>query len=485
MKPTTKLFLLILIVHLSAFAKAQQDTLVNSSMLVKSDTLMAATTLVEKDTVKKPFKKFKADGVAAVVGEFVILDSDIIKMREDIKAQGMDTGEITDCQIVGRLMENKLYAHHAELDTLISITQSRVEDITQQQLDRMVAQVGDIDKVVAFYRKDSEKELRDELNAINRESQLSSMMQEKIVKDVEVTPEEVRQFFDKIPEDELPMFGDEVEISQLVIKPKVPKEEEQKVIDQLNQMRDDIVNNGASFATKAVLYSQDATSTRGGQMTISRKDPLDKDFKQVAFSLQEGEVSKPFKSEFGYHIVQLDKIKGQKLDIRHIIIIPKYTIETEEIAKNTIDTLRTNILNGKYTFDEVARKYSDEKETREDGGQLINPKTGDTRFELTDIDPTIYEQVNNLDEGEISLVLADQTRTGQKFFKIITVNKKHPEHLANYSQDYTKIKQLALREKQIKEVEKWQKKNILDTYVKVSEDYQDCKFTGNWLKTKS
>ena len=304
----------------------------------------------------------------------------------------------------------------------------------------------------------------------------------KIVSEIEVTPEEVRQFFDRIPEDERPQFGDEVEISQLVIEPEVPQEEEQKVIDQLTEMRNDIVDNGASFATKAVLYSQDATSTKGGQMTITRKDPLDKDFKQVAFSLQEGEVSKPFKSSFGHHIIQLDKIRGQKLDIRHIIIMPKVTDATIKIAREKLDTIRNSIVNNKISFDEAARKYSDEEETRGDGGKLINPKTGDTRFELTDIDPIIYEKVNSLNEGETSLILIDQTRTGTKFFKIITVNKKYKEHIANYSQDYTKIKELALREKQIKAIEKWQKENISDTYVKVGEEYKDCAFSGNWLK---
>ena len=166
-------------------------------------------------------------------------------------------------------------------------------------------------------------------------------MQEKIISKVEITPEEVRKFFNDIPEDERPQFGDEVEIAQIVIKPEVPKEEEDKVVERLNEMREDIVENGASFATKAVLYSEDATSSRGGQMTITREDPLDKDFKQVAFSLREGEVSKPFKSQFGYHIIQLDKLRGQKLDIRHIIIIPKVTEKTVADAKDKIEKIIT------------------------------------------------------------------------------------------------------------------------------------------------
>ncbi|MBQ0738769.1 peptidylprolyl isomerase, partial [Aquimarina celericrescens] len=332
-----------------------------------------------------------------------------------------------------------------------------------------------------FYRKEDEQGLRDELFKINKERRLASVMQDKIIEEVEITPEEVREFFNRIPEDERPKFGDEVEIAQLVIKPEVPKEEEDKVVERLNEMRADILD-GASFATKAVLYSEDATSSRGGQMTITREDPLDKDFKQVAFSLRAGEVSKPFKSEFGYHIIQLDKVRGQKLDIRHIIIIPKVTEKTVQEAKEKIEGIREEIVSGEITFDAAARKYSDEKETRGDGGQLINPKSGDTRFELTDVDPLIYEKVNNLEEDEVSLVLMDQNRTGQKFFKIITLTQRYPEHIADYSKDYTKIKELALREKQFEAIEKWQNEKIKETYIKINGDYKNCEFNSNWLK---
>ncbi|MDT0295087.1 peptidylprolyl isomerase [Mesonia ostreae] len=464
----------------SITAVQAQKTEIDSSLVVTGD--KEVINEVQKTDTIKAFTRFKADGVAAVIGDYLILETDIVKMREDVKNQGMDANEISNCQLAGRLMENKLYAHHAVQDSTINVSEDEINNMIDQQMDRMVQQIGSMEKLLEFYRKENERDLKAELFVFNKERTLSDRMQSKIVSEIEVTPEEVRQFFDRIPEDERPQFGDEVEISQLIIEPNVPQEEEQKVVDQLTEMRNDIVENGASFATKAVLYSQDATSTKGGQMTITRKDPLDKDFKQIAFSLQEGEVSKPFKSSFGYHIIQLDKVRGQKLDIRHIIIMPKVTEETIKIAREKLDTIRTSIVNNKISFDEAARRYSDEEETRGDGGKLINPKTGDTRFELTDIDPLIYEKVNSLEEGEVSLILIDQTRTGSKFFKIITVNKKYKAHIADYSQDYTKIKELALREKQIKAIEKWQKAKIGDTYVKVGDEYKDCAFSGNWLK---
>lgn len=479
MKFTTKLYLLAF--TLVTFVQANAQTTEQDSTLTITDKDNISRASVKKIDSVKPFSRRKADGIAAVIGDYLILDSDITKMREDAETQGVSASEITNCQLAGRLMENKLYAHQAMQDSTIVVSDAEISNMTDQQVSRMVSQIGSMEKLLDFYRKEDEQGLRDELFKINKERRLASVMQDKIIEEVEITPEEVREFFNRIPEDERPKFGDEVEIAQLVIKPEVPKEEEDKVVERLNEMRADILD-GASFATKAVLYSEDATSSRGGQMTITREDPLDKDFKQVAFSLRAGEVSKPFKSEFGYHIIQLDKVRGQKLDIRHIIIIPKVTEATVADAKEKIEGIREEIVNGEITFDAAARKYSDEKETRGDGGQLINPKSGDTRFELTDVDPLIYEKVNNLEEDEVSLVLMDQNRTGQKFFKIITLTQRYPEHIADYSKDYTKIKELALREKQFEAIEKWQNEKIKETYIKINGDYKDCEFNSNWLK---
>ncbi len=479
LKFTTKLYLLAF--TLVTFVQANAQTTEQDSTLTITDKDNISRVSVKKIDSVKPFSRRKADGIAAVIGDYLILDSDITKMREDAETQGVSASEITNCQLAGRLMENKLYAHHAMQDSTIVVSDAEISNMTDQQVSRMVSQIGSMEKLLDFYRKEDEQGLRDELFKINKERRLASVMQDKIIEEVEITPEEVREFFNRIPEDERPKFGDEVEIAQLVIKPEVPKEEEDKVVERLNEMRADILD-GASFATKAVLYSEDATSSRGGQMTITREDPLDKDFKQVAFSLRAGEVSKPFKSEFGYHIIQLDKVRGQKLDIRHIIIIPKVTEKTVQEAKEKIEGIREEIVSGEITFDAAARKYSDEKETRGDGGQLINPKSGDTRFELTDVDPLIYEKVNNLEEDEVSLVLMDQNRTGQKFFKIITLTQRYPEHIADYSKDYTKIKELALREKQFEAIEKWQNEKIKETYIKINGDYKNCEFNSNWLK---
>jgi len=437
------------------------------------------------DTMKNnSFQRYKIDGVAAVIGEYLILESDIEKGRLEFESQMDGEHNITDCEIIGHLMENKLFSHAALQDSTVHgmVTDGQVLAQVEQQINHFVQRVGSMKKLLELYRKDSEEELRDELFKIDKEMQLAEAMQNHITDEIEVTPEEVREFFNSIPKDELPRFSDEVEIAQITIKPKIPQAEIDKVVNQLRDMREDIVENGASFSTKAVLYSQDGTSMDGGKMRITRQDPLDKDFKEIAFSLREGEVSEPFKSSFGYHIVQVDKVLGQEREIRHIILMPKETKSSLEEAKQKADSIKTIINAGEITFKEAAKKYSDDEETSGDGGQLINPETGDSRFELTKIDPRMYSEVKRLKEGEISRPLSDQTRTGQKYYKIITVTGLYPEHVADYSKDYTRIKDFALRNKQRKEIHKWRKDEIDDTYIKVSGDYKDCEFQSNWLK---
>src|SRR5690606_2977977 len=219
-----------------------------------------------------------------------------------------------------------------------------------------------------FYNKDTEVSLREEMLEINKSQRLAAMMQSKIVDGIEVTPEEVRQYFNEIPKEERPTFGTELKVAQIVIIPKVSQEEKQKVIDRLKEYKADVIENGASFTSKAVLYSDDVASRRsGGMYTLNRKRPqMVKEFRDVAFSLQEGEISEPFESDFGYHIVYLEKIRGQEYDVRHILLRPKVTDGAIQEAKDKIEKIRQRIVDGEISFNDAARQFSDEKETRND-----------------------------------------------------------------------------------------------------------------------
>ena len=440
------------------------------------------TEAVEKDSIDTPFTTFKVDGVAGVVGDYLILESDIDKFLFDIKSQGQSIAEITPCQVMGKLLEDKLLAHQAVQDSIV-VNVARVTSEVEQIIGRFAQQLGSEQKVIEYYKKDNMAELRTELFDIRKDIILSEQMNEKIISSVDVTPDEIKSYYEGIPKDELPTIGVELEIAQIVIEPKATEQERQSVVDKLNGFRRDILENGSSFATKAVLYTDDkASAGEGGLMTINRKTPLVPEFRDVVFSLQEGEVSEPFETEYGFHIATLEKVKGDNLDVRHILLIPKIERAQEEEAKDKITRIRDRIISGDLTFDEAAREFSDEKETKFDGGVLVNPVTLDKRFELSKLDPTLYPKVSNLKDGDISLIFNDPSRTGKTRYKILTVKNRLEEHLADYTKDYVKIKELALRQKQIEAISKWQKEKIAETYVKVNGTNRDCEFASNWLK---
>jgi peptidyl-prolyl cis-trans isomerase SurA len=351
-----------------------------------------------------------------------------------------------------------------------------------QQIDYMVEQLKSMDNVIKYFKKNNEDEFKTELFEVLKQQKLASEMQKKIIDPIQITPEETRNFFKKIPESERPMIGTELEIAQIVITPKVSAIEKQAVIDRLKEIKKQ-VQEGASFTTKAVLYTEDPGSrSSGGFYKINKKTPFVKEFKDVAYSLQEGEISEPFETEFGFHIIYLEKIKGQDLELRHILMVPKVTPDALKEAKDKIELIKNRIQNKEITFADAARTMSDEKETRANGGTLVNPRTQDSRFELTNMDPEIYGQVSNMKSGDISSVILDEDPKAGKRYKIIMVTNKIEDHVADFSKDYIKIKELALKEKQIDAIAKWSEQKIKETYIKINGEYRDCAFTNNWLK---
>ena len=447
--------------------------LVNSQEIIKEQE-------VKKDSVK-PFKRQKIDGIIATVGDYTVLDSDIDKAFLEISSQGNSIKDISRCQMVSTLLKDKLFAHQAIQDSVI-VKDEEVKEKMEQQLSYMIGELGDIKKVVQYFKKNTEDELRTELFEILKMQKLANDMQQKIVGEIQITPEETRNFFKKIPENERPTFGAELEVAQIVITPKISQEEKQKVIDKLKTIRQEVLD-GASFKTRAVIYTDDrASASTGGFYKINKRTGFVKEFKDVAFSLQEGEISEPFETEFGFHIILVEKILGQDLELRHILLMPKVSEQSLKDAKEKIELIKKRIQDKEITFEEAAKTMSDEKETRNNGGTLINPKTQDTHFELTKMDPEFYSQVSNLKNGEISsVILNDDPREGKKF-KIITVTNRIDEHVADYSKDFIKIKEIALKEKQIKAITKWTDEKIKETYIKINGEYKVCDYSDNWLK---
>lgn len=428
-------------------------------------------------------QRVKVDGVSAVVGDYIILESDIDKAIVEMESQGMSVKNITRCELLGKLMEDKLYAHNAIQDSL-EVSDQEIYDYVDQSIAYFTDQLGSIEKVLEFYKKPDELSFRDELFQINKIQKLSAMMQSKIVDEIEITPEEVRSFFKQIPSNELPTFGTELEISQIVLEPKVTEAEKDRIVNQLKSFKVDVEERGLSFSSKAVLYSQDPGSrSNGGKYTLHRKKPrMVKEFRDIAFSMQEGQISDPFKTDFGWHILVVEKIRGQEVDVRHILLTPKVDQAQLDEARKLLDTLRTRILEKEITFENAALQFSSEKETRLNGGVIINPTTGDRRFELTKMDPVLYNQIRDLKDEEISVPLLDEDRSGLKKYKILKVTNRYDEHLADYSKDYVKIKDLALKEKKLKAIKKWMEEKIELTFISLNKDFYGCEFNNNWRK---
>jgi peptidyl-prolyl cis-trans isomerase SurA len=425
----------------------------------------------------------KLDGIAAVVGDYVILDSDVEKTLADIRSQGSRDDDLNSCSLLGKLMEDRLYAHQAVQDSIL-VSDDEVYATSDRYLQEFEQRLGSIEKVLEFYKKESVEDLREELFQINKLQMLSSKMQSKVVGEIKVTPEEVRQFFRNIPEAQRPVFGAEMEIAQIVKKPQIPEVEKERAINLLNQIKADVEDNGASFRIKAILYSQDPGSkSNGGFYSISRQTAFVKEFKDVAFSLREGEISEPFETQFGFHIIYVEKIRGQELDLRHILIQPEVPKSALDAVRKELDSIRQQIMDGKYTFADAARNFSDEIETKFEGGLLRNPENFDTRFELTRMDPNLYNQVRNLKDNEISKpIMEEDPRGGPSSYKILMVTNRFDEHKADFSKDYLKIQELALREKQLKTIKEWIGDHIEETYISVNGSYRDCDFSNKWLK---
>ena len=316
--------------------------------------IIQETVVKSTDSVKTSSKRQKIDGIIATVGDFNILDSDIDKSFLELSSQGASIKDISRCQMLGKLLEDKLYAHQAIQDSVI-VKDEEINEKMTQQLSYMVEQLGTMEKVIKYFKKSSEDDFRSELFELLKQQKLAAEMQRKIVDEIQITPEETRNFFKKIPDSEKPIFGAELEVANIVIVPKITQEEKQKVIDKLKLIKQEVLS-GASFKTRAVIYSDDrGSASTGGFYKINRKTGFVKEFKDVAFSLKEGEISEPFETEFGYHIILVEKIKGQDLELRHILLMPKVSSEALAEAKEKIELIKKRVEAKEITFADAAR----------------------------------------------------------------------------------------------------------------------------------
>lgn len=425
-------------------------------------------------------EKLKIDGVATVVGKNIVLDSEVEAFKNELLQQSDGKANISDCDMLEQIMNRKLLAHHAAVDS-ITVTDAEVSATVQRKIQYFSGQLGSNEKMLAFYGFDTMKELNEELTEVEKEALYIQKMQQKLTSEIDITPEEVKRYFKSLETSgNLPEFGADIELAQIVMYVNPSTEEEKRILARLNEIKEQ-VKAGESFSMKAILFSDDpAVSQNSGLYTITRQSPFVKEFKEAAFRLEEGDISEPFKSDFGYHILTVEKIKGKERDVRHILMQSKIDQSELDKAKDSLTGIREKILKLEVTFEDAVLKYSEDKDTRLNKGYLINPVTSDTHFELTRMDPDLYGKVANLKASDYTEVFYDENQQQQKMYKFLVLKSKTESHIADLSVDYVKIKDLALQKKKEETIEKWAKNKIGDTYIKINDKYKNCKFALNW-----
>lgn len=426
-------------------------------------------------------QKTTIDGVAAVVGNRIILKTEIESHLDNLVRQGqMDNTQEDKCKVFEDLLFEKLLVHQAEIDSVV-VSDEEVDANIERRIQMIVQQIGSVQKLEEFYKK-TIIEIKEEMSEVIKDQMTAEKMQRKITEKIEVTPTEIVEYFHSIPPDSLPVVNAEVEISQIVIYPIIRKEAKLEAIEKLKRIKERI-QRGTSFSSMAVLYSEDPGSARnGGEYKGIKRGQFVKEFEAVAFVLRKGEISDPFETEYGFHIVQLLARRGEELDLRHILIKPKIDDEDLESANRKLDSIRTLIVEGVITFEDAAERFSMDEDTRFNRGLLINPYTLEPTWEIGNLERDIFTVVQNLKPGEISGPVFFRKPDGKEGFRIIRLNKKTEAHKINLQDDYNRIKQLALMDKQNKAIRSWIDKKLQSTYVRINHNYYNCNFTSNWIK---
>jgi peptidyl-prolyl cis-trans isomerase SurA len=410
-----------------------------------------------------------ADGVVAVVGNEVILQSDVSIMKETLKREGQDRSE---CDVLNELILEKLLVHHAAIDSVV-VDDAEIDDNISRRLEQLIAQIGSERRLTEYYKK-SVVEIKEEMRPLMRNQLTAQRMQSTITENIKVTPVEVENAIKALPLDSLPLIGTEVELAQIIINPKVSTKSEQEAIERLDQLRTRILN-GSSFATMAILYSEDPGSNRnGGEYKGIKRGQFVTEFDAVSYNLEVGEISKPFKTEFGYHIVQLQAKRGEELDLRHILVKPKLEQKDLDIAQGRLDSIRTAIKAGTLSFEAAAERFSEDEETKLNGGIMLNPNTMDVAFNLDQLDRGIFYAIQNLNVDDLSEASLVRDPQGKEYFRLIHLRNKIDPHRANLKQDLALLKQYVENQRRQQTMDAWVARKKAETAFKVHDAYSEC-----------
>lgn len=430
-------------------------------------------------------EKSIVDEVIWVVGDEAILKSDVEEARLQAEQEGAKWNGDPDCVIPEQIAVQKLFLHQAAIDS-IEVTESEIMQEVDAQISYWTQMVGSREKLEE-YKKQTIAQMRNELHDTMRDRKMAEEMRKELVKDIAVTPAEVRRFFKELPEDSIPYVPTEVEVQILTQTPKIDQEEINRIKDQLRDFTDRVSNGETSFSVLARMYSEDPGSARrGGELDYSGRSSLDPAFANVAFNLTDpNKVSKIVESEFGYHIIQLIDKRGDKIKVRHILLRPVVSDSAVTNSLSRLDSIRTDIMDKKFTFDVAASYLSDDKDTRNNKGLMANAKdmSRTSRFNMDELPPEVAMAIDTLKIGEISAPFKMINARGKTVCAIAKLKNRVDGHKATITEDFQVMKGVVENKRRMEKLHEWVVNKIKATYVRINDRYRDCKFEyQGWVR---
>ncbi len=423
------------------------------------------------------------DEVVAVVGEDAILRSDIEGQFLRMQAEGYDYEGDLKCHILEQLLLNKLLVNQAKIDS-ITVNESALVSEVEATINYYIQNIGSKEKLEKYFNKPI-SQYKTELLEIKREQSLAQQMRSEISKKITVTPAQVRYHFRNMKKEDIPILPGQIEVEKIAKNPQIDQKEIDRVKEQLRSYQQRI-KEGADFAMYAILYSEDpGSASRGGELGFKGKGELVPEFAEVAFSLRnKNKVSRIVETEYGYHIIQLIERRGNRVNCRHILLKPKISEDAKKKAKLQLDSIKMMIDDKKVDFETAAFYYSQDKETRTNGGLMANPSTGSSKFDLTELPPAVAKVVEKMSPGDVSEPFPMINEANGKLeYVIIKLKTKTDSHVANIDEDYVEIKNLYQQEKQEEYFENWVKERQRETYISIDKDWVDCDFESKgWIK---
>ncbi len=424
--------------------------------------------------------------IANVGGEIILLSELEEQYALLLERQGTKLPADARCIVLDNLLTQALLVNQAKIDSVL-VTEEEVEAQLNARIDQILEYMGgDITQFEDYYGQtvgEVKESFRDDL----RNQLLADRMRAQSQQGISVTPAEVKSFFKKIPKDSLPYFDSEVEVGEIVMKPKVNAEEREKAIKQLEDLREQLVSGKAEFAALAQKFSDDFASARiGGDLGWTKRGKFVPEFEAAAYNLEENEISPVVESEFGFHIIQLLGRRGNSINTRHILIKPEITDNDLELTRAELDSVRHLLMDGKIQFSAAVKKFGyDQAQSFNNDGKMINPATGNNFFEIADLEPDVYFTIDTMKIGAYSQPWSFNDPRGESFFRIVQLQSRTEPHIASLAKDYSKIQAAAVEQKKAEFLATWIQQKVEATYVRIDEYYDNCAVLKKWLDSRN